>query len=157
MAKDGNSTPTPEQVLEKMERYCAYRDRCRREADEKLRSFGLTEDENTVIMRSLEDGRFLDEERFARSFVRGKYRIKKWGETRLRSELAAKGIPGALIEEAIGEINRDEYRENFKKLFDARVRRAGGLDTRQQKAAVYNYLYSKGYPAGMIWEAFNVK
>ena len=92
MAKDGNSMPTPEQVLEKMERYCAYRDRCRREADEKLRSFGLTEDENTVIMRSLEDGRFLDEERFARSFVRGKYRIKKWGETRL-SSMPVSGVP----------------------------------------------------------------
>lgn len=148
---------TQEQVLEKMERYCAYRDRCRRETAEKLRSFGLAEDENEEIMRRLEDGRFLDEERFARSFVRGKYRIKKWGETRLRSELAARGIPGALIEKAVGEINREEYRENFKKLFDARVRRAGGLDTQQQKAAVYNYLYAKGYPAGMILDAFNVK
>lgn len=157
MAKDGNLTPTPDQALEKMERYCAYRDRCRLETEEKLRSFGLTENENEEVMRRLEDGRFLDEERFAHSFVRGKYRMKKWGETRLRAELAARGIPGQLIEKAIGGINREEYMDNFKKLFDARVRRAGGLDTREQKAAVYNYLYAKGYPAGMIWDAFNVK
>lgn len=148
---------TQEQVLEKMERYCAYRDRCLMETEEKLRSFGLTEDEEAEIIRRLEEERFLDQERFARSFVRGKYRIKKWGETRLRTALATRGIPRPMIEDALGEINRSEYRANFKKLFDDRVRRAGGLDTQRQKAEVYNYLYFKGYPADMIWDEFNVK
>ena len=68
-----------DKALQKLQRYCAYQDRCHQEVRAKLLSLGVYGDEMEEIIVSLIEDKFLDEERFARSFARGKFRLKQWG------------------------------------------------------------------------------
>ena len=128
-----------------MERYCAYQDRCHAEVREKLKDFSLTTEEKENVICSLIEGRFLDEERFARSFARGKFRVKQWGRVRISRELRARGIHPRVVETALDEIDEREYDEVFRSLWEAKKKEAGGLDTRAQADKVYNFIVSKGY------------
>ena len=164
MQKNKQMTPlrpkresTQAEVQARMERYCAYQDRCHAEVREKLKDFSLTADEKENIICCLIEGRFLDEERFARSFARGKFRVKQWGRVRISQELRARGIQPQLVEAALGEIGEREYEEVFQSLLEAKKKEAGGLTTRAQAAKVYNFLVAKGYETEKVWEALNVK
>ncbi len=148
---------TQAEVLARMERYCAYQDRCHVEVREKLKDYSLTTEEKENIICCLIEGRFLDEERFARSFARGKFRVKQWGRVRISRELRARGIQPRLVEAALGEIDEREYDEVFRSLLEAKKKEAGGLATRAQVAKVYNFMVSKGYETERVWEVLNVK
>lgn len=148
---------TQAEVLARLERYCAYQDRCHAEVREKLKDFSLTPDEKENIICCLIEGRFLDEERFARSFARGKFRVKQWGRVRISRELRARGIHPRLVETALDEIDEREYDEVFRSLLEVKKKEVGGLDTRAQVAKIYNFMVSKGYETEKVWEALNVK
>ena len=148
---------TQAEVQARMERYCAYQDRCHAEVREKLKDFSLTTEEKENIICSLIEGRFLDEERFARSFARGKFRVKQWGRVRICRELRARGIHPRLLEVALSEIDEREYDEVFRSLLEAKKKETGELTTRTQVAKVYNFMVSKGYETEKVWEALNVK
>ena len=108
------------------------------------------------ITRLTEEG-FVDQARFAQSFVRGKHRLKQWGRLRIERELRARDIPEALIASALEEIEPQEYDRNFERLFLQRVEAVGGLSSTAQVAKVYRYLLARGYDPADIWEAINVK
>lgn len=148
---------TQAEVQARMERYCAYQDRCHAEVREKLRDYALSPEEKENIICNLIENRFLDEERFARSFARGKFRVKQWGRVRIIRELSTRGIRSRLVEAALGEIDEKEYDEVFRGLLEAKKKEVGGLATRAQTAKVYNFLVAKGYETDRIWEALNVK
>lgn len=126
MKPDDKTILTQAEVLKRMEHYCAYQDRCHRDVREKLREYALDEQEKENIICRLIEDRFLDEERFARSFVRGKHRFKQWGRLRLERELRLRGIHPRLVAEALDEVPEEEYRETFRELFRARAREAAG-------------------------------
>lgn len=153
--------PKPEstqaEVLARMERYCAYQDRCHAEVREKLRDYALEPEEKENVICSLIENRFLDEERFARSFARGKFRVKQWGRVRISRELRARGIHPRLVETALGEIDEREYLAAFQGLLNAKKKEVGGLTTRARTAKIYNFLVAKGYETDRVWEALNVK
>lgn len=157
MKPDDKTILTQAEVLKRMEHYCAYQDRCHRDVWEKLREYALDEQEKENIICRLIEDRFLDEERFARSFVRGKHRFKQWGRLRLERELRLRGIHPRLVAEALDEVPEEEYRETFRELFRARAREAGGVETRAQMAKVYRFMVSKGYDPEWVWQALNVK
>ena len=79
MPKKNDKPLTPDQVLDKMGKYCAYQERCVKDVTDKLRSFDITQEAKDTIMAYLLDNRFVDNERFTRSFVRGKVNQSGWG------------------------------------------------------------------------------
>ena len=154
--RSAKNTPlTAASALARMEHYCAYQDRCHSEVRAKLREFtALRAEERENIICSLIENRFLDEERFTRSFVRGKHRFKHWGRLRITRELRARDIPDRLIRQAIdAEIDPQEYRSTFRRLFSEKQKAVGGLSTRAQIAKIYNYMVSHGYEPDLIWDA----
>ena len=74
---------TIKEAIQKAEHYCAYQDRCHEEVVQKLRSMKMDSDEIDQIIAHLINDNFLNEERFACSFARGKHRIKHWGKSGL--------------------------------------------------------------------------
>ena len=142
---------TPEEVLARIERYCAYQDRCLREVRAKLQQYSLSPSQQQAILTRLTEEGFVDQARFAQSFVRGKHRL------RIERELRARDIPEALIASALEEIEPQEYDRNFERLFLQRVEAVGGLSSTAQVAKVYRYLLARGYDPADIWEAINVK
>ena len=110
-----------EELYKKISKYCAYQERCRSEVRTKLRQSGASPQSIEAILARLEQEGYLDEERFARAYVRGKFRINGWGRLKIRNGLRAKLIDSSLIETAIKEeINEEEYMELLKKILSSK-------------------------------------
>lgn len=101
---------TPDEALVKMENYCAYRERCWQEVDQKIKTLGITAEIAGEIRFVLQEEGYVDDARFARAFAGGKFRVNRWGRVRIRLELQRRGIAPALVESALEEIDEQEYR-----------------------------------------------
>ena len=99
-------TYTVEEALVKLQKYCSYQDRCHKEVAQKLKEMQMISQASEQIILKLIEGNFLNEERFAMTYVRGKFRIKKWGKRRLVSELKQRQISKYIINKAINQISR---------------------------------------------------
>ena len=90
---------------------------------------------------------FLNEERFARSYVRGKFRINKWGRNKILNGLRMKRVPDYCIEKGLDEIDEEEYRSVLKELIDRKLK---GSDQFEIKRKAIASMQSKGYETGVI-------
>ena len=104
---------SPDQVLDKMAKYCAYQERCVKDVTEKLKTFELTQKEKDEILDYLLDNRFVNDERFTKSFVRGKINQSGWGVNKIRFHLVQKGIAKETIDEALGQTDEEVYRQRL--------------------------------------------
>ncbi|WP_400192457.1 regulatory protein RecX [Hymenobacter sp. B81] len=146
-------TYTPAEALQKIAAFCAYQERSHQEVASKLRSYGLDEDEAGEIMIRLVREKLLDDERFARSFVRGKYRLKKWGRRRIRQELKQRGLSEYCIKAGMSEIDGDEYYHNLRELLEKKnaLEKEPNPHKRRQKLTLY--ATAKGYEGEFIQDA----
>ncbi len=109
-------TQVPSSLLHKIEHFCAYQDRCIADVDQKLRSWKILPDNIPGILKKLQDDSFIDEDRFARLFVRGKFHINKWGRIKIIHELRRRNIPEEMIRSALKEIGEEDYKEMIREL-----------------------------------------
>lgn len=154
--KDPDKTPktyTPQEALPKIAAFCAYQERTQKEVAEKLRSYGLDEDEAGEIIIRLGREKLLDEERFAQAFARGKHRLKGWGRRRIRLELKAKGLSEYCIKSGLKELDGDEYYEQLKKLLEQRAAREKEPHPLKRRLKLTAYLTQKGYENDLIQDA----
>ncbi len=100
---------TPDEALAKLEHFCAYRERCPQEVYRKLAELGLRGETADQIYQVLESDGYVQEERFARAFAGGKFRVNRWGKVRIRLELQRRGIAPRVIAEALDAIDEQEY------------------------------------------------
>lgn len=108
---------TPDEALAKLENFCAYQERSPREVAEKLRQLGIAGEDAEQILQVLAGDGFFNEERFARAFAGGKFRINEWGRAKIRQELRQRGIPPRLVEQVLEEeIDENEYLRTLQKL-----------------------------------------
>ena len=113
MAKQTDKPLTPDQVLDKMAKYCAYQERCVKDVKDKLKTFDISEEEKTKILDYLLDNRFVNDNRFAKAFVRGKVNQSGWGVNKIRFHLIQKGIDKDIIDEALGQTDNEVYRQRL--------------------------------------------
>ena len=141
------------ELLQKIGRYCAYQDRCFSEVRTKLRALECPEEDVDPIIDKLVKGGFIDEARFAQSFVRGKFKIKGWGKVKIRSHLKAKFIPEAFIQQAFkSEIKQKDYLNRLQQEIDKKVSSPKLLADFEEKQKLVRYLMQKGYEQGLILE-----
>ncbi len=138
-------------IQSKIERFCAFQERSRQEVKSILSNWGISEDESLKLIAYLIESKFLDEVRFAESFVSGKFRIKKWGRIKIKSHLRTKGIAKELIDNALKNIDPDEYWRTLqllaqRKLEDLQKEK----DKWTKRAKLQRFLASKGYEADLI-------
>ncbi|MBI3501895.1 MAG: RecX family transcriptional regulator [Bacteroidetes bacterium] len=144
-------------LLLKAERFCAYQERCRQEVKKKLRELGADEKTSAKIISSLEEDDFLKEERFAKLFTQGKFRIKRWGKIKIKAELRKKNIAGGLIENALEEINEEEYLKTIQHLVNKKSREVKIQNSKEKIRKVLMFLLSRGFESEMIWKILNSK
>lgn len=148
-------TYTVAEAKQKLENYCAYQERCHQEVRRKLRSMGMIPLAIDDIMVHLIKNNFLNEERFARSFARGKFRIKKWGRIRIERELKARGLSDYTIEAGLDEIDEDEYIDTFESLAEKKYATIKDTNPYKAKAKLANYLLYRGWETDLVYEKIN--
>lgn len=121
------------QAQKKLEYYCAYQERCHKEVIAKLRTLGMIPSVIDKIISELIKANYLNETRFTQSFVRGKFRIKKWGKNRILQELKVRDISSFNIKLGMKEISDDNYQKTFYDLFEKRRREVKQLTKTEQK------------------------
>lgn len=142
------------EAKQKIEAWCAYRDRCHSETYDKLRSYGLDEEDTHILIADLISNRFLDEQRFAESYVSGKFRIKKWGRVKIKMHLKALQIPDRCVVEAFKQIEEEEYNQTLSDLAQKKWLSLQGTSF-EKKVKVRNFLLSKGYENDLIYNVLD--
>lgn len=132
------------EIKRKLYAYCAYQERCIQEVHKKLRSLEVEEEDFAHWVAHLQEENFLDEDRFARGFTRGKFRYKRWGRIKIRQELRKRNIGETLIESALRtEIPAADYRATLQKILDLR-KVSYPISLTERKKLTF-YLTQKGY------------
>ena len=138
--------------MQRMQRYCAYQDRSHQEVRNKLLSLGIYGDDLEVIMAELIAEGFLDEERFARSFARGKFNLKGWGRQRIVQELRQRQISDYCMQKALEEIDEKEYRQNLEQLLRRKAAASPDEDLFKQRGKIAAFAIRRGFEAELVWE-----
>ncbi len=130
-----------------------YQERCHKEVRNKLRSMRMIPEAIDQITVHLIEEDFLNEERFARAFTRGKFRIKNWGKNRLRLELRQKDVSEQLIRLVLSEIDQANYLKSFHSLAEKRWSDLESeKDIRIKKKKLADYLKYRGWESDMIYD-----
>ena len=135
---------------EKIQAYCAYQERCHQDVIKKLKFWGLIPDAVDMLLGELMQHNFLNEERFSRSFARGKFRIKKWGRIKIRMELKKKGVYSKCIDIALQEIDANDYYSTLKELLLKKSVLEKETHLFKRKAKLTRYLVSRGFEYDLI-------
>lgn len=143
---------TVEEAQKKLEHYCSYQERCHDDVIQKLKSYNIIPQAIDLIVVHLIDNNFLNEERFACSFARGKFRIKHWGKRRITNELKARNISKYNIDRALKEITPDEYLETFHTIADKQWETVNEGNILKKKKKVMDYLLRKGFESSLVQE-----
>ena len=141
------------QAQKKLEYYCAYQERCHKEVIAKLRTLGMIPSVIDKIISELIKANYLNETRFTQSFVRGKFRIKKWGKNRILQELKVRDISSFNIKLGMKEISDDNYQKTFYELFEKRRREVKQLTKTEQKKKIFSYMSYRGWENSKVYEA----
>lgn len=137
-------------------RYCNYQERCHQDVRNKLYDLGARKDEVEILIAELISDNLLNEERYARAFVRGRFRMKKWGRNKILQELKLHRISDYCIKKGMTEIDGVEYESVLGQLCSKKWKElAKEANQFVKKGKVYRYLLQKGYEQDMIAEAIN--
>lgn len=141
-----------QEATKKLESYCAYQDRCHKEVISKLRDMGMIPIAIYEILGHLIKENFLNEERFARSFARGKFNIKKWGRNRIVNELKQRGITKYNLTLALKEIEEDDYLETLELLAEKRLGQLTETNVFKKRKKLADYLLYRGWESPLVYE-----
>jgi len=140
------------EAIHKIEHFCAYQERCHEEVVQKLRSMKMDSEEIDSIMVHLIGDNFLNEERFACSFARGKHRIKHWGKIRIVNELKSKKITQTLINIALKEISPEEYATTFHTLAERHWESIQETNLMKKRKKFCDYMLRRGFESNLVFE-----
>lgn len=139
-------------ALDKMAKYCAYQERCVKDVRDKLKTFDLPEEEKTKILDYLIENRFVNDERFAKAFVRGKVNQSGWGLNKIRFHLIQKGIAKEIINEALGQTDEEVYRQRLIDILKAKSKTLKAANDYEKKRKLAAYAMQKGFEGSLVWE-----
>ena len=143
---------TIKEATKKIESYCAYQDRCHKEVNGKLKEMGMIPLAIDTIIGQLIEDRFLNEERFAKSFARGKFNIKKWGKNRIVNELKFRNISKYNITTALKEIDPQEYLNTLDTLAIKRLGQISESNIQKRRKKLADYLLYRGWESHLVYE-----
>ena len=150
--KSKKLTYTVEEAKKRLERYCSYQDRCHKEVEQKLFEMNMIPEACELILLHLMDKDFLNEERFARSFARGKFNIKSWGKNRIILELKKRKISKYNIDTALKEIDEDAYHDKVKFIAVKKYELLSEPDTFKKRKKLIDFLLRKGFENYLVYD-----
>jgi regulatory protein len=141
----------PEEARQKIYRYCAYQERCHQEVKTKLFDYGINRQDTDEIMTDLITAGYLNEERFAKAFAGGKFRMKNWGRVKIERELEIRGLTPACIRSGLNEIEDKSYQEVLRKLIQNKTDQLKEPNEFIKKDKIASYVIQKGFEPDLVW------
>jgi len=148
-------TYTVQEATKKLEHYCAYQERSHQEVRQKLMDMHMIPEAIDVITIHLLEHNFLNEERFAKAYVSGKFNIKKWGKSRLTYQLKQKGISKCNINLAINVISNDHYIDVFNDISEKKVLQIKETNKLKKKRKFIDYFLRLGWESHLVYDKAN--
>ena len=139
-------------ATERIKNYCAIQDRCQWDVIKKMEEWGLGDKTKDHLLEILITDKHVDEERFAKAYCRGKFRIKNWGKRKITNELKRKQISKICIGKGLEEINEDEYLKVLDKLFHQKKLKVTDNNHFIRKTKIANFLIQRGFESFLVWE-----
>ena len=136
---------------QKIYRYCAYQERTHLEVKSKLCEYGVASDEIDLLLTQLISDGYLNEERFAKAFAGGKFRIKGWGRMRIINELEAKGLTKNCIQLGLKEIDQTEYQQTLERLLKKKSAAVHKDDDYVRRDKIARYAIQRGFEPELVW------
>ncbi|WP_410494046.1 regulatory protein RecX [Chryseobacterium sp. G0240] len=146
---------TFDEIKQKLVNYCVYQDRCHAEVEQKMREFLLIDEAKEEILLYLMKENYLNEERYTRSYIRGKFYIKHWGRNKIKMYLKQKQISEKMISSCFDEIDEDDYRNTIARIYEDYSSKQKGIQEYQKKSKTIKYLMSRGFEYEIIGEVIN--
>jgi len=142
-----------EQALPQIKQFCIYRERCHSEVKEKLYSYRLYKNEVEQIIARLIEENFLNEERFAKHYAGGKFRINQWGRVKIKHALRQKQVSDYSIKKAMKEISEADYKKTLQKIASQKLKTlARETNIFSKKKKLQDYLLQKGFEGELVRE-----
>ncbi len=157
MVRKDQKKEIPEWVLSKIRHFCAYEERCVKDVKTKLQSFHLQVDVYDAVINQLIKDDYLNEERYAKVFAGGKFRINHWGRNKIYAALQEKGLPELFILEGLNEIDEQEYMSVLKGLLSKKSREVAEPDFLVKNKKLANFAISRGFEPNLVREVLNLK
>ena len=144
-------------IYNKLRHYCAYQERCHEEVRTKLLSLKIYGDDLEEIINKLIEDDFLNEERFAKAYAGGKFRVKKWGRSKIINELKKRKVSAYCIKKGMEEIEEHDYIITLNKLLQSTIKKYDNGNDYETKNKVARYLISRGYESELVWNGIGQK
>ncbi len=137
-------------ILRRIQHYCAYQERCNHEVDVKLLAWKVSPAKTKKIKHSLSEDGYINEERYARLFVRSKFHVNKWGRAKIRYELKNRNIPELLIPKAMEEIGEDDYIATIRELILKKLSEINTGKHLSVREKIITFVTGKGFEFDLI-------
>lgn len=144
-------TDSVKDAVRKAALFCAYQERTQQEVRDRLKEWGVWGDDAEEVIAELIGQNYLNEERFAKSFAGGKFRVKGWGRRKIKQHLQQRGISGYNLDQAMKEIAPQDYRETLVSLLDKKRQSLRDDNPLIIKQKLVRYALSKGYESDLIF------
>lgn len=147
---------TEDEIIRKLESFCAYRERCTSEVKQKLYQLSVDENETDFYINYLTENNFLNEERFVSAFARGKFNIKSWGKRKIIQELQGKRIDVKKIQQSIEQIDEGAYFLRLQDILEKKNKVMKETDPFKKKQKLMMFALQKGYEMELVREALKI-
>ena len=141
---------TADEILYKLAAKCSISEQCLSDIETKLSRYNLTEEERTRILRHLIEEKYIDDCRYAKAYVRDKYRFNKWGRIKIAQGLRMKGIDSETINNAMGAIDEDEYLEILRDLIKTKRKSTRGKNDYEINGKIARFAVGRGFEYAAI-------
>ncbi len=150
------STNQKEQyIYEKLKTFCSYRERCSHEVKEKLTELKANELQKEQIINKLYKEDFINDERFAEVYARGKFFSNNWGKIKIEFHLNQFNIPKEYINKAFQAINESEYRSKLQQIIEKKYHENADINYKIRKNKTARYCIQKGFEPWLVWQILN--
>ena len=143
----------PENALSRLADLCARSEQCSYEVSEKLKKWGISTTDRSRILKTLKEGRYIDDFRYAAAYAADKLRFSGWGKRKIALMLRAKRIPAEHIQQVISNIDPDEYLQHAVTLLKTRCHGTSTLKSREETIKIVRFGMQRGFEYDILVKA----
>ena len=136
---------TEQQALSRLMALCARSEHSSGDMLEKMRQWNIEDEAQARIMQRLTEGRFIDDERFARAFVNDKIRYNQWGRRKIEQALTMKRVDRQTQQRVLDEVDEEEYLRVLRPLLKSKKRSISARNEFEHQMKLMRFALSRGF------------